>query len=276
MAVGLFRSARVATDYRFFDAPFLAFAHRGGALYPPNLGRENTIAAFRTAVQLGYRYLETDVHATRDDRLVAFHDEHLDRVADSTGAIAELTFDQVRQTLIGGRYQVPTLAELFEAFPDARFNIDCKADEAVVPLARTIQEHDAAGRVCLSSFSPARLHRLRRLLPKAPSAVSSRAIAQLRFAACVSAVPVLRRLINSDGVALQLPVRRKVAGREVTVLTRSLIAAAHRGGKQVHVWTVDEADEMHRLIDLGVDGIFTDRIDTLKSVLIERDLWSSE
>ncbi|MBO0811064.1 MAG: glycerophosphodiester phosphodiesterase [Microlunatus sp.] len=266
---------RPASDYSYFDAPFLAFAHRGGAAYPPNIGRENTLPAFQAAVDLGYRYLETDVHATRDGRLVAFHDDRLDRVTDSTGAIAELTFDEVRAARIGGDLQIPTLAELLEAFPGARFNIDCKADAAAVPLAREIIDHQVTQRVCVSAFNPHRLRRLRRLLPTVPSSVSSRAVVQQRFAPFLSSVPVLGALIDSPGVALQLPVSTTVAGVQVPVVTRSLIAAAHRAGRQVHAWTVDDSDEMNRLIDLGVDGIFTDRIDTLKHVLLDRALWSA-
>lgn len=266
---------RRAAEFRFFDAPFLAFAHRGGAEYAPNVGHENTLRAFQAAVDLGYRYLETDVHATRDGRLVAFHDDHLDRVTDGIGAIADLSFDEVRAARVGGTLQIPSLVELFEAFPTARFNIDCKADNAVDLLARTISEHDATGRVCVSSFGVHRLRRLRQLLPAVPTAVSSRAIVQLRFAPFVTRAPVINNLIDSPGVALQVPVNTTVAGRKVTVLTDNLVQAAHRAGRQVHVWTIDDPDEMNRLIDLGVDGIFTDRIDTLKDVLAARGLWSA-
>lgn len=263
-----------ASDYEFFDAPFLAFAHRGGAEYPANIGRENTLLAFGNAVDLGYRYLETDVHATADDQLVAFHDPRLDRVTDRTGAIAELSFDEVRAARVAGELQIPTLAELVDSFPRARFNIDCKAEEAVEPLARQILELDLTDRVCVSSFGVQRLRRLRKLLPDVPSAVSSRAIAQLRFLPWLSLLPLIKKLVDSPGVALQLPVTTTVAGRQVTVVTPALIKAAHRAGRQVHVWTIDDAAEMNRLIDLGVDGIFTDRPDTLKSVLQQRGLWT--
>src|SRR5690606_23347972 len=125
-------------------------------------------------------------------------------------------------------------------------------------LADAIRRHRAAGRVCVSSFGVARLHRLRRLLgPETPTAASQAGIAWNRFA------PRLTRLLNTGGAALQLPVRHRVAGREVTVLTPRLIEAVHRAGKQVHVWTVDDAEEIEALIERGVDGIFTDRIDIL-------------
>jgi glycerophosphoryl diester phosphodiesterase len=264
-----------ASDYGFFDARFLAFAHRGGATYPPNVGRENTLEAFGRAVELGYRYLETDVHATRDGELVAFHDPRLDRVTDGSGEIAAMTFEQVRTARVDGELTIPTLAELLEAFPEARFNIDCKADEAVELLARELLRNNATTRVCVSSFSVRRLRRLRRLLPQVPTAVSSRAIAQLRFAPAMSAVPVIKRLIDSPGVALQLPTRTMIGRRPVTVITPELVGAAHQSGRQVHAWTIDDRAEIERLLDLGVDGIFTDRIDVCKDVLVERGLWES-
>lgn len=262
-----------AGDYPFFDTGFLAFAHRGGAHYPPNRDQENSLAAFQNAVDLGYRYLETDVHATRDGELVAFHDDRLDRVTDRTGAVAELTFDEVRRARIGGRHPIPTLAELLDAFPEARFNIDAKAPGAVQPLADLVRTLRATDRVCISSFDTGRLRQLRRLLPEVPSAVSVRAVQQLRFLPGLARLPLLRQIIDSAGVALQIPVSRTVLGRRIEVVTPGLIDIAHRTGRQVHVWTIDEAAEMERLLDLGVDGIFTDRIDVLKDVLIERGRW---
>ena len=123
----------------------LAFAHRGGAYHPEIEGLENTMAAFQHAVALGYDYLETDVHVTRDGVLLAFHDAVLDRVTDVEGAIAELTFDEVRQALVGGREQVPTLAQLFDEFPRARFNIDLKSEGAVPALAEFIERARGLG-----------------------------------------------------------------------------------------------------------------------------------
>ena len=130
------------TGFRYLDevlrrpGSVLAFAHRGGAYHPEIEGLENTMAAFQHAVDLGYGYLETDVHVTRDGVLLAFHDQVLDRVSDRRGAIAALTHAEVQAALIGGRERVPTLAELFDAFPDARFNIDLKSEGAVAAAGR--------------------------------------------------------------------------------------------------------------------------------------------
>ncbi len=258
-----------AAEYAFFDAPFLAFAHRGGAAYGPNLGRENTRHAFGEAVALGYRYLETDVHATADGGLLAFHDPLLDRVTDGAGAVADRTTAELAGVRIGGRDPIPTFVELLEAFPEARFNVDAKADAAVDLLADAVAAHEAYDRVCLSSFSPTRLHRLRRRLGRrVPTAASSRGVVLHRFA------PWLTRVLDSPAPALQVPLETRVGRRTVRIATAGLVRAAHRRGKQVHVWTVDDQPTIERLVDLGVDGIFTDRPDTLRTVLAERGLWS--
>ena len=258
-----------ADAYAFFDSDFLAFAHRGGAFYPPNLHRENSRHAFAEAVALGYRYLETDVHLTADGVLIAFHDDRLDRVTDRAGRIAELPYEVVGHARIGGHDPIPTLAELLDAFPEARFNVDAKSAAAVEPLARTIADHDARERVCVSSFGIRRLHRLRRLLDdRTPTAASSVGIAVNRF------LPWLTAMLNTPAPALQMPADRRIFGRRLELLTERLVDVVHQAGKQVHVWTVDDAATMERLIDAGIDGIFTDRPDTLKAVLQDRGRWT--
>jgi glycerophosphoryl diester phosphodiesterase len=245
----------------------LAFAHRGGAFHPEIEGLENTLAAFRHAVQLGYRYLETDVHATRDGVLLAFHDQALDRVTDRTGSIAELRYAEVAGALVGGREQVPTLASLFEEFPHARFNIDIKGESAVEPLAALIEAHGGHDRVCVGAFSERRLARFRRRVgPRVATSCGPVVAALTRAAPGRSLVDVLTRRL---GDALQVPHRR---GR-LTVVTAAFVARAHAAGRPVHVWTVDDADEMRHLLDLGVDGIMTDRTDVLRRVLEERGQW---
>ena len=258
-----------ADAYAYFDTDFLAFAHRGGALYPPNLHRENRLHAFAEAVALGYRYLETDVHLTADGELIAFHDSKLDRVTDASGRIAALPYEVVAQARIGGRDPIPLLGELFEAFPDVRFNIDAKSSAAVEPLARTIAEHDAYERVCVSSFGIRRLHRLRRLVgPRTASSASAAGIAVNRFG------PWLTAALDSPAPVLQMPIDQRVFGRDLKILTDRLVTTVHRHGKQVHIWTVDDERQIEQLLDAGVDGIFTDRPDTLKTVLQRRGRWT--
>lgn len=257
-----------AADFAYFDTPFIALAHRGGALLSANLRRENTLHAFTQAADLGYRYLETDVHATDDGVLIAFHDDRLDRVTDRTGLIAEQLWSDVRGARIGGQDPIPTLAELFERFPEHRFNIDIKARGAIGPLVALIDRFGAHDRVCVGSFSYDRIRAFRRLIgTRVATSVAHPGVARTRF------VPVLPRLLNDPGVVLQIPARWPIAGRDVRLLTRGLIRRAHAAGKLVHVWTIDRAEEMHELIDLGVDGLVSDRIDVLKEVCLARGLW---
>ena len=245
----------------------LAFAHRGGAYHPEIEGLENTLAAFKHAVSLGYDYLETDVHVTSDGVLLAFHDAVLDRVTDLEGAIADLSFEEVRQALVGGREQVPTLAQLFDEFPRARFNIDLKSDGAV-PVAGPVRRGarglgPGAGRL----VQPAAARRVppahRAPRPDLRHAVE---VAIFRF---VPSARVADWLTRRRVAALQIPHKR---GRW-TIASPGLVRRAHATGKHVHVWTVDDPEEMRELLDRGVDGLFTDRTDLLKDVLTERGLW---
>ena len=243
----------------------MAFAHRGGDEVAP----ENTLRAFRAAVDLGFRYLETDVHLTRDGALVSFHDANLDRVTDHSGPIEDLSLAEVRKVRIAGTDPVPTFDELLEEFPDVRFNIDPKADASVVALAHALRRHGALHRVCVGAFSDDRLARLRSLLGDALcTAASPGEIARLLAA---SRVPGVRnRSARPPYRCVQVPVRH----RNVEVVTGAFVDAAHARGCLVHVWTIDEPTEMHRLLDLGVDGIMTDRPSVLRGVLEARGAWA--
>jgi glycerophosphoryl diester phosphodiesterase len=259
---------RPAADYPFFDFPGpLAFAHRGGARYAGNVGFENSMYAFARAVALGYRYLETDVHATADGTLLAFHDNTLDRVTDLAGRIAHLSYAEVQRARIGGRYPIPTLAEILDSWPSVRVNVDVKEATAIDPLVSVVQDMAAHDRVCVASFSPARIRVARaRLGPRVATALGPVGVAGLRL------LPLARLrslLLSSDAPCLQVPLR--LPG--LPLVTSNFVARAHDLGKQVHVWTVDDAATMARLLDLGVDGLMTDRIDTLRTVLIERGQW---
>ena len=245
----------------------LALAHRGGAYHPDIEGLENTLAAFRHAVDLGYRYLETDVHVTRDGVLLAFHDSVLDRVTDRQGEIATLDLAEVREALVGGREAVPTLAELFDAFPDARFNIDLKSEGAVPVLAAFLSEREAWDRVLVGSFSHRRMVRFRALTDgRVPTAGTP---GETLLFLVLPSGRLARWLTRGRAQALQIPHHR---GR-LLVARPGLVRRAHAAGLHVHVWTVDDAAEMEELLDRGIDGIVTDRTDILKAVLVRRGQW---
>jgi glycerophosphoryl diester phosphodiesterase len=241
--------------YAFLDAPLpLAFAHRGAGN-----AVENSMAAFEAVVALGYRYLETDVRATADGALLAFHDATLDRVTDRRGAVADMAYAEVAKARIRGAEPIPLLADLLNAYPELRFNLDVKAGNAVRPLVELIRDLGALDRVCVGSFSDARLAAVRAGLgPRLCTSLAPREAVRMR----------LGRYHGGAG-CVQVPAR---FGR-LRITDAGLVRAAHRHDLQVHVWTVNEEVEMNRLLDLGVDGIMTDQADLLRSVLTARGAW---
>lgn len=257
--------------YEYLDHPGpIAFAHRGGALG----GRENSMAAFEHAVGLGYRYLETDVRATADGVLVAFHDATLDRVTDHTGPIARMPYDEVAKARIAGRDPVPRLEEILAAWPAARLNIDVKAASAIGPLTEALHRARAWDRVCVTSFSYRRLRQTRARMRTLSgrdvcTALSPLGVATLRARSLGGPLGRLVRLAELGVPCAQVP---QGVGRHPLV-TEAFVATAHTLGLQVHVWTVNDAAQMDRLLDLGVDGIITDEIAALRDVMTARAQW---
>ena len=256
-------------DHAFLSGPYpRAFVHRGWH-FDELAGMENSLSAFRRAVAEGYHYLETDVHATSDGVVVVHHDPVLDRTTDASGVVARLPWTEVRRAKIGGREPVSRLEELLEELPDAFLNIDVKAESAIQPLIGTLRRANAFGRVCVASFSEARLTKVRRgagdgLL----TSMGTGAIARLWAS---GRLPTWVRERRGHQRIAQVPVRQ---GR-LTIVDKRLITAARRRGIEVHVWTIDEPAQMHQLIDLGVDGLMTDRPGVLRDVLRERGLWAA-
>ncbi len=255
----------MGSDWAFLDHPGpLAFAHRGA--HGPEGPGENTMAAFQAAVDLGYRYLETDVHLTADGVVVAFHDDHLDRVTDRTGAIADLTWAEVGEARVGSDgSRVPRLDEVLATWPDVKVNIDPKADDVVEPLADVLRTAGAIDRVCCGSFSDDRQARLRDLLgPGLCTSLGPKATAKLAAAALGAPVRHL------PGPCAQVPTH---IGPKRLVTPR-FVRAAHDLGLQVHVWTIDDEVEMAELLDMGVDGLMTDRAALLRGLLEGRGDWA--
>jgi glycerophosphoryl diester phosphodiesterase len=264
------RTPPVAGDYPFLDHPGpLAFAHRGGTAFEDNVGLENTMAAFQAAVDLGYRYLETDVHVTADRAVVAFHDPSLLRTTGVEGQISDLSYDDLRRCLVGGRETIPLLDDLLGTWPQARINIDVKVRGAIDPVVRDVRRMRAEERVCFASFSERRVRKVRRLLgPRVATAYGPIGVAALR---AVPLAVLRRRLLSAPVPCLQVP--RRVGRLEI--VTPGFVQRAHALGKHVHVWTIDDPDETRLLLDRGVDGIMTDRIDVLRDVLLDRGQWEA-
>ena len=241
----------------------IPIAHRGGAGAWP----ENTMPAFQGAVDLGFKYVETDVHATADGVLVAFHDSRLDRVTDKTGKISELLWSDVQHALVDGKEPIPRFSELMKTFPDLRVNIDPKLDNAVDPLIRELKELDALERVCVGAFSDSRLGKF---------------YDEFGEDICLSMGPieVVKARLSSWGFpkrkfrarAAQVPIRQG----PIPIVDQRFLDRMHSLDIAVHVWTIDEVADMNRLLDLGVDAIMTDDPATLLEVFRERGLWPNE
>jgi glycerophosphoryl diester phosphodiesterase len=260
----------------FLDVPTpVAIAHRGGAEEAP----ENTLEAFAAAVALGYRVLETDAHVTRDGVVVAFHDACLDGITDRTGAIAALPIAEVESADAGFTFspdgggsfpfrargvRVPRLETLLLRWPHARVNVDPKDDACVEPLVALLDRLDAWDRVNVGSFSDRRLRRIRVLSRgRACTSMGPCAVAVARAASLCGRMP------RQGAECVQVPV--SIGG--IRIVTSGFIRAAHRAGLHVHVWTVNDPATMHELLELGVDGVMTDRPRVLRDVMAERRVW---
>ena len=219
--------------------------------------------AFAAAVAMGYRYVETDVHATADGVLLAFHDHSLDRVTDLTGDVGNMPYAAVRKARVRGE-PIPLLEDVLGTWPELRVHIDAKHAAAVAPLVAAIDRTAAHDRVCIGAFSDGRVAALRRLSQgRVCTWMGRRAILALRAASFRLPSP------RPKSPCTQVPIRQ---GR-LSLLDRRFVVAAHRRGVAVHAWTINEREEMEQLLDLGVDGILSDRPSLLKDVFVERGLW---
>lgn len=261
----------------------LGFAHRGFTpvdAQPPSPRPataegghpwENTLAAFEAALALGLGHLETDVQATRDGVAVVLHDPDLRRTTGRPVQVSTITWAELTELRVGGVHPVPRIEEALEAFPDAVLNIDCKDGRAVRPLAEALRAAGAQDRVVVASFDGRRARAVQDLVPGVGRSLGIAGTAGARLAAGLDRISHAAGLhllsrICAGADALQVPER---AGR-LTVVTERLVELAHEAGLQVHVWTVDDPDDMTRLLDLGVDGIMSDRADLLSEVLHRR------
>jgi glycerophosphoryl diester phosphodiesterase len=253
-------------------------AHRGASALAP----ENSLEAFRIAVEAGAGGLELDVHMTRDGHVVVIHDPTVERTTSGKGAISEMTIDELRAldagygfSPYGGRtrpyrgrgVRVPTLEEVLEEFPGVAVNIDIKAAYPGVEAAvlQVLRETDAWGRALVVSTPYATVKRFRKISGGYISTGASRwEIGVFYFLSRLR----LERLLSPSYDALQVPLRH----RGIPLVTPRFVRAAHARGVRVDVWTINRADEMRRLLALGVDVIMTDRPGTLAEVLREREI----
>lgn len=258
----------MAVPYLNAEYP-IRFAHRGSRVLWP----ENTAEAFQGAIDLGYRYIETDVRITRDGVVVAFHDSTLERTTNGTGPVDRWDFADLQQLDAawwfdadngyprrGTGVRIRSLAEVFSTWPGTFFNIDLKGPRLEWPVADVIKRHGRERSTMIGSFIERRVGRFRRIT-RGEVAVSAGPTSVLAMVAASRMGKTVRRPVQ----AYQLPFDYKAVP-----VDRKLVDAIHEAGAHIHTWTVNEAADMRRLLDLGVDGIVTDRPDTLNEVLRER------
>jgi len=263
----------VTTRHPYLDGPYpRAYAHRGWHL-GDLAGCENTLAAFRRAVEEGFDYLELDVHASADGVPVVHHDATLERTTDGTGPIDAQPVAALAHVRVGGREPIPLLEQVLAELPDTRITIELKSDAVVDPVLALLERTDSWHRVCVGGFTERWLARARagggaRLC----TSMAYRSAFGLRGRAWLDALPGSLSRLPAPPVAgnlAQLPRRLGV----LTVVDAALVRAAHASGREVHVWTVNDPAEMAELLDLGVDGLLSDRPDLLRDVLRSRGEW---
>ncbi|MEA9997623.1 glycerophosphodiester phosphodiesterase family protein [Cryobacterium sp. RTS3] len=241
-------------------SPPRIFAHRGLALNAP----ENTVLAFSHALASGATHLETDVHVSRDGVAVLSHDARL-ALPELDIQLEALRIAELQRIDLGFGQSFASLAEALDAFPEARFNLDVKSEDAIAATATAVRAAGATDRVLVTSFSEDRRRRTVRLLPGVASSASASVVAQAVVAARVGNRALIRRVL-SGCVAVQVPETASV----LHVVTPHFVRAVHSVGVEVHVWTVNEPAAMDRLLDTGVEGLITDRSDDAAALISDR------
>ena len=237
----------------YLDVPGVAIsAHRGGSIEAP----ENTIESFEYSIELGSSYIETDVQLSSNGIPYIFHDDDLKRLFGKNIIFNSLHSDEIDELKLFDKYKIPTLESTLQKFPNTLFQIDVKTDEVVLPTMEVIKKTNSTDKVCIASFSSKRLKQVHKLYPEI----------------CLSMGPfeVMKLLLASFGLyrnkvpgnCLQIPIYQY----GIKLVTKRFINYIHSIGLKIHVWTINDEDTMQKLIDLGVDGIITDRPKALKDL----------
>lgn len=264
------------TDY--FTPEPVVLAHRGDSARFP----ENTLPAFESAVKMKVDVIETDVHLSADGEVVIWHDDTLERMSGDPREISQMTWEEIRQVNAGFQFtadegksfpyrdqKIPPvlLKELISRFPEMKFNVDLKDNSRLLAekYAEILTDLECTDRIVTASFHKSTLTYFRKILPQAISSCTSSEVLRLIL------------LYRSGILTIPFPYKKKILqvpeySGKTKVLSSGFIKYLHKRGFKVQVWTVNEATEMNRFLDMGVDGIFTDRPDMLKTVLKKRGI----
>ncbi len=232
----------------FFEDKFQPFVHRGCGV---NL-TENTLESFKESVDLGYKYIETDVRLTKDERVIVFHDDNFNRLAKINKKVNCLNIKDIKNIELIKGGTIIELGNLLEEFPKIKFNIDIKDPKTLTPTIKILDSFNAYSKVCLASFKSPILWRLKKIRPQ--SCVSMGVFDVLVF-------KVFHKIIN-DVDCIQVPIKWK----GINVLTKSLTEIAHLNNLKVHVWTLNSEEQIVKMLNLNVDGIMSDDAILLKKI----------
>ena len=265
--------ARPIPEHLYFKPDdFLVIAHRGGR----SLGPENTIYTFKRAVELGADVLEMDLQTSSDGALVILHDREVDRTTNGKGAVDSLTLSELKKLDAGFRWSpnnsrsyplrnkgvtIPTLTEVFKAFPGTRINIEIKSSQVntIQDLCRTIRDNRMSEKVMVACFDAGKLGEFRSVCPEVATSAGASEAAMFYWLQWAH----LESAYSPSAQALQIP----EAYGDNRIATRRFLDAAHARNLRVHVWTINDIESMQRLIQLGVDGIMTDYPERLVKII---------
>ena len=236
--------------------PFIGLSHRGNS---QNF-IENSFEAFNSVIQMGYKYIETDLRMTLDGEVIAFHDPDLKRLFNLDLWVKDLTFNEIADLFKEKNCRLLTLEDALKEFPHINFNIDLKVKEAIQHSVKVVADLNSFDRVCFASFHSSHTKKVLHLNQNAIVSMSMKDVALFKFF----------KIYNKRVKVIQIPIKWK----GIKLLTRNLMQEAYKNNLLVHVWTVNDEVTINNLIDIGVNGIITDKPELLMKTMKERDLIS--
>lgn len=236
--------------------PFIGLSHRGNS----KDFIENSFEAFNSVIQMGYKYIETDLRMTLDGEVIAFHDPDLKRLFNLDLLVKDLTFNEIANLFKEKNCRLLTLEDALKEFPHVNFNIDLKVKEAIQHSVKVVADLNSFDRVCFASFHSSHTKKVLHLNQNAIVSMSMKDVALFKFF----------KIYNKRIKVIQIPIKWK----GIKLLTRNLMQEAYKNNLLVHVWTVNDEVTINNLIDIGVNGIITDQPELLMKTMKERDLIS--
>ena len=234
--------------------PFVALSHRGNS----NKHVENSFEAFKSVVDMGFEYIETDLRKTLDNEIVTFHDRDLKRLFNINLKVENLTFAEINKFFSAKNCKLLTLKEALINFPQTKFNIDLKSKEVIKETIKIVKELKAFERVCFASFNSSHTDEV---LTDSPSAVVSMGMKDVAYFKFFN-------YLRKDSKILQVPLNWK----GLNILNSKLIKKAKDKDLFIHVWTINDRESIIKLIDMGVHGIVTDKPELIMEIMKEKNL----